>query len=182
MLRLLTPDVRVRNVTELTLERLRAWELTALLLDVDCTLKRYRSEECTPEALVWLAALAEGGIGVCLLSNGLEERIGHFAAGLHVSYVARAMKPLPTGCRRAAPGNAFSAGAHGHGGRPAFRRRVGRALAGLTTILVEPLDPAEEPWFTRLKRPPERWLLKHMPIANLKFQMSNLKSEIPESR
>ena len=27
-------------------------------------------------------------------------------------------------------------------------------LAGLTTFLVEPIHPEEEPWFTRLKRGP----------------------------
>jgi predicted HAD superfamily phosphohydrolase YqeG len=33
-------------------------------------------------------------------------------------------------------------------------------LAGLKTILVEPIHPEEEPWYTRLKRPPERWVLR----------------------
>jgi predicted HAD superfamily phosphohydrolase YqeG len=33
-------------------------------------------------------------------------------------------------------------------------------FAGIRTILVTPIHPEEEPWFTQLKRGPERWLLK----------------------
>ena len=33
-------------------------------------------------------------------------------------------------------------------------------LAGIKCILVRPIHPEEEPWFTRIKRPPERLWLK----------------------
>ena len=32
-------------------------------------------------------------------------------------------------------------------------------LARVRTILVRAIHPEEEPWFTRLKRGPERWIL-----------------------
>ena len=35
-------------------------------------------------------------------------------------------------------------------------------LAGLTAILVRPIHPEEEHWFTRIKRPPEKLLLRWM--------------------
>jgi predicted HAD superfamily phosphohydrolase YqeG len=35
-------------------------------------------------------------------------------------------------------------------------------LAGLASILVRPIHPEEEPWFTRLKRPLERVLLRRL--------------------
>ena len=34
-------------------------------------------------------------------------------------------------------------------------------LAGLTTILVRPIQPNEEPWFARMKRPLERVVMKY---------------------
>ena len=35
-------------------------------------------------------------------------------------------------------------------------------LAGIRSILVEPIHPEEEPWYTRLKRLPERIVLARM--------------------
>ena len=35
-------------------------------------------------------------------------------------------------------------------------------MAGIRSILVEPIHPEEEPWFTLVKRRPERWLLRRM--------------------
>ena len=36
-------------------------------------------------------------------------------------------------------------------------------LAGIRSILVDPIHPEEEPWFTRLKRLPERFVLRRLP-------------------
>ena len=44
-------------------------------------------------------------------------------------------------------------------------------LAGLKTILVDPIHPEEEPWFTRLKRPPERWVLRRTAVPVLPPQL-----------
>ena len=58
MLRWLTPDYRVAKVEALSLDLLRQWGIDALLLDADCTLKRYRATEVTPEVAAWLGANA----------------------------------------------------------------------------------------------------------------------------
>ena len=79
MFRFLTPHHRVASVLELTPERLRSMVLQNLLLDADGTLKRYRSDECAPGVAQWLDELRQAGFGLCLVSNGLGERIGRFA-------------------------------------------------------------------------------------------------------
>ena len=58
---------------------MRGLGLESLLLDADCTLKRYRGEQCAPGVAEWLDALRQAGFGLCLVSNGLGERIGRFA-------------------------------------------------------------------------------------------------------
>jgi uncharacterized protein len=160
MFRFLLPHVRVARVEELTLERLRNMGIEALLLDADCTLKRYRDEECTPEVAAWLAGLRAGGVGLCLVSNGLGERIRRFADRLGLPFVAKALKPLPLGCRRAVRAHGFQSARTAMVGDQLFADVLAGRLAGLTTILVEPIHPEEEPWFTRLKRGPERFLLR----------------------
>jgi HAD superfamily phosphatase (TIGR01668 family) len=162
MFRFLTPHLCVATVLELTPKRLRGIGLQNLLLDADGTLKRYRSQECAPGVGQWLDTLRQAGFGLCLVSNGLGERIGRFAEVVGLPFVAKAMKPLPTGCRRALRKMGFRRESTAIVGDQVFADILAGRLAGLTTILVDPIHPEEEPWFTRLKRRPERWLLRRL--------------------
>jgi len=166
MLRWIAPHFRVKHVLELTLERLGELQLDALLLDVDCTLKRYRDREVSPEVLAWLDELRSAGIGLCLVSNGLGQRIGQLAEKLDLPFVAKAMKPLPFRLRAAVRKMDFPPTRTAMVGDQLFADVMAGRLAGLTAILVRPLHPEEEPWFTRLKRPAERLLLRWMKPTN----------------
>ncbi len=159
MLRILTPHHRIASVLELTPERLRGLGLQSLLLDADGTLKRYTSDECAPGVSEWLGTIKQAGFGLCLVSNGLGERIGRFAEKVGLPFVPKAMKPFPRGCRLAMHKMGFSPQSTAMVGDQVFADVMAGRLAGLTTFLVEPIHPEEEPWFTRLKRPLERWLL-----------------------
>jgi HAD superfamily phosphatase (TIGR01668 family) len=159
---LFAPHLRVGSVLELTLPRLRELGLETLLLDVDCTLKRYRAAEVEPAIRAWLDQLRAAGLRVCLVSNGRAGRIGRLAASLGVPYVSKACKPLPFRCKAALA-------RLGMAGRPAamvgdqvFADVMAGRLAGLLTILVAPIHPEEEPLWTRIKRPVERWLLRRL--------------------
>jgi HAD superfamily phosphatase (TIGR01668 family) len=159
MLRVLTPHYRIASVIELTPERLAGMGLRSLLLDADGTLKRYSSDDCAPGVAEWLESLRQASFGLCLVSNGLGERIGRFAENVGLPFVPKAMKPLPRGCRLAMRKMSFDARTTAIVGDQLFADVMAGRLAGLTTFLVDPIHPEEEPWFTRLKRPAERWLL-----------------------
>jgi HAD superfamily phosphatase (TIGR01668 family) len=159
MLRLLTPHIRVDNVGELTPQRLRQWGLRALLLDVDCTLTRYRRNEVAPEVAAWIEELRTAGIGLCLVSNGLGGRIRQLAERLGLPCVAKAMKPLPWGVRSAMRKLHSIPSESAIVGDQLFADVMAGRLAGIRSILVRPIHPEEEPWFTRLKRLPERLIL-----------------------
>ena len=160
MLRLLTPHLRIDSVLDLDLDRLRELGLDALLLDVDCTLKSYRSEGVSDEVRAWLDELRAAGIGLCLVSNGLGRRVGRLAEALDLPFIAKAAKPLPFGCRAAIRKLGFDRRRTAMVGDQLFADVMAARLAGLTSILVRPIRPEEEPWFTRLKRPVERLLLR----------------------
>ncbi len=163
MFRLLIPRLVVDTVLDLNGLRLREMGLDALLLDVDCTLKSYHSEGVSEEVAQWLEGLRAAGIGLCLVSNGKGRRIGQFAERLGLPYVAKACKPLPYGCRRALAKMGFDRQRTALVGDQLFADVMAANGARLTSILVRPIHPEEEPWFTRLKRPLERlffhWLL-----------------------
>ena len=145
---------------DLDLGRLRRMELDALLLDVDCTLKSYRSQAVSDEVRAWLDELRAAGVGLCLVSNGLARRVGRLAEKLDLPFVAKAAKPLPFGCQAAIRKLGCQRRRTAMVGDQLFADVIAARLAGLTSILVTPIRPEEEPWFTRLKRPAERLFLR----------------------
>ena len=159
MFRLLTPHHRIASVSELTPERLRGLGLESLLLDADGNAESLHERGVRPGVAEWLGTLKQAGFGLCLVSNGLGERIGRFAERVGLPFVPQAMKPFPRGCRQAMQKMRFRLESTAMVGDQLFADVMAGRLAGLTTFLVEPIHPEEEPWFTRLKRPPERWLL-----------------------
>jgi uncharacterized protein len=160
MFELFKPHICVKSVLEITPERLREWGIEALLLDVDCTLKRYPQSEVEPEIGRWLKEMRESGIPCCIVSNGLEERIRLFAEKLSLPYIARAIKPFPLGVLSGIRAIGATAPKTAIVGDQLFADILAGRLAGVRTILVEPIHPEEEPWYTRLKRKPEAWALK----------------------
>ena len=161
-LNLFTPDLRAESVLELTPQRLRELGLDVLLVDVDCTLKRYPSPEVDAAVAAWLAGLRADGFSVCLVSNGRQARIRRLAEGLGLPFIAKACKPLPFRCWRAMRRLGAPRARTAMVGDQIFADVMAGRLAGLYTILVRPMHPEEEPWWTRLKRPAERWLLNRL--------------------
>ena len=162
MSKIFRPDTCVSRVTELTAERLAAWGIESLLLDADCTLKRYSSFDAEPDIHEWLGAMKTARIGLRLVSNGLAQRIGAFADRLEIPFTAKALKPLPFGVRRAIRQSGFDLKKTAMVGDQLFADILAGNLAGLFTVYVEPIHPEEEHWFTRIKRPPERFLLRRI--------------------
>ncbi len=159
MLSLVTPHLRLSSVLDLNIEHLRRLGLDGLLLDLDCTLKDHGREEFRPDVLAWVESLRLNSIRLCLVSNGTTVRIEKMARKLSIPFVSRACKPFPFGCRMALRKLEIDAGRAALIGDQLFADVLAGRLAGLFTILVSPTSPVE-PWFTRLKRPVERRVLR----------------------
>jgi HAD superfamily phosphatase (TIGR01668 family) len=162
----LTPHLRLNRVLELEVAHLRSLGLDGLLLDIDCTLKDFVAPEIGPEVVAWLDKLRGAGVRLCLVSNGKARRIEPIARKLDLPFVAKAIKPLPGGCHRALKMLGLQPGQAAMMGDQLFADILAGRLAGLFTILVKPTSLIE-PWFTRLKRPPERLALRWMHIPTL---------------
>ena len=160
MFRIFQPHLRIESVTELTPSRLEELGLRSLLLDVDCTLKYYRSEELPQNIVRWRDSMRAANIGLCLVSNGRAHRISRFAESVGIPFVAPAMKPLPFGCNTAIKIMGFDKKTTAMVGDQVFADLLAGKFAGLFTILVTPLSPEQEPWFARIKRPFEKLVLR----------------------
>lgn len=159
MLRFVRPDMFLDSVLELDAASLRELGLDHLLLDMDCTLKDYHAPEISAEVRDWAAALQAENITLCILSNGRPQRIGRLADTLGVPFVAKAYKPFPFRCRQALGRLGFDRNRTAVIGDQLFADVLAGRLAGLFTILVRPTSLLE-PWFTRVKRPAERVVLR----------------------
>ncbi len=159
MFRWFAPNLHLPSILDLTPARLRSLGIEGLLLDVDCTLKDYYARTIPVETVNWVERIRAAGIRLCILSNGRGRRIGPLAEGLGIPFVPRALKPLPFGCGRAARRLALPRERIAVVGDQVFADVLAGRLAGLFTILVTPTT-REEPWFTRIKRPFERLVLR----------------------
>jgi HAD superfamily phosphatase (TIGR01668 family) len=159
MLNLLRPHLFLTSVLELGASHLQSLGVEGLLLDLDGTLKDYRAEAIPEPVRQWVGRLRAQGIRLCLVSNGKTRRIERFAQVLEAPFIAKAFKPLPLGCRRALKLLGLDRRRAAIVGDQVFADVLAGRLAGLWTILVPPTN-SDEPWFTRLKRPFERQVLR----------------------
>ena len=161
MLTVVTPHLLLESVLELEPSRLRSLSVRGLLLDVDCTLKDHDAPAFPEAVTAWVRGLKADGVRLCLFSNGRARRIEGLARTLDVPFVARALKPLPFACRAGLGHLGVPASEAALVGDQLFADVMAGRLAGLFTILVRPTSP-REPWFTRLKRPLERRVLRRL--------------------
>ena len=164
------PQYKVNVVNELTPAVLRTINVQHILLDVDCTLKRYDTDLLEDWVLEWLESLKIAGVDVCLLSNGKKSRIGKIAEHYDLEYEAMAMKPLPCGCWRVMKRSGWDRETTAIVGDQLMADMAAGNLAGITTIHVTPIHPESEPIFTRIKRPLERLVFRFAMVHRETFE------------
>ena len=157
------PRERLRATLEISPEWLRSRGLRGLVVDIDNTLVPFGFEGDLPELVAWAAALRDAGIPVRILSNAAPDRIERWSRKLGVPAVGlfggTAGKPWPGGFRRAALEMHLPPEAVAMVGDQVFTDVLGGNLAGLYTILVQPLVDNDLP-HTRVVRHLERFVLE----------------------
>lgn len=95
------PSIRLKKVTDITLNMLKDMKIDTILLDVDNTLACHGSQEPFEGTIEWSHKLAASGIDIVICSNNNEERVAPFAKLYNLPYVSMSMKPLPIGFNKA---------------------------------------------------------------------------------
>ena len=154
-MRLLKADYKFRRVYELDAKWLAENNITALILDVDNTLTEHGSQCVEDQVMDWLAEMRRLGVKLIVVSNNRNRRVKPFAEKLGLEYIANGMKPSTSGIRRAMA--QINSGRENTAmvGDQIFTDVLGGNLAGLCTVLLEPIS-FEHGRFMRLKRRLER--------------------------
>ena len=98
---LLTPNMQVNKITDITIQILKENNIQAMILDVDNTLIDLDREPL--EGLKeWVEEMKQNGIKFCIASNSLKrEKIEKIAKMLDIPYVHFSVKPTKIGLKKA---------------------------------------------------------------------------------
>ncbi len=159
---LLTPDIIVAHVRDVTVEMLRARRIRAVICDLDNTLVPWRSDDIAREITGWLLGLRAEGIGVCIASNTRHtSRLERLAAQMGIFHVpGNAAKPRRRGLRIALSLLGVPPSDTAMVGDQLFTDILAGNRLGLTTILVNPLTPREFIGTKIISRTAERIVLR----------------------
>ena len=153
------PTVYRRRITDLTADDLRALGAQGILLDIDNTLTTHDNPVLDEHVRAWLDTVRQAGFSLTVVSNNRDERVRPFAEAIGLAYQARAAKPLPRGYRAAARAMGLSPRQCVAVGDQIFTDILGANLAGMRSVLLEPIELEVEQKFIVFKRRFERVLL-----------------------
>ena len=153
------PTALRERAMDITPEFLNSSGVRAILLDVDNTLTRYKSQELDPAVAAWLQRMQQQGIALTVVSNGLPRRVRPFAQKIGLRCIAFACKPSPVGYLRGARRLGLPRRQCAIVGDQMFTDVVGANLCGMRSIMLDPIELEQGKPTIQLKRKCERWML-----------------------
>jgi HAD superfamily phosphatase (TIGR01668 family) len=157
----LCPDAYVSSIFEINLKALKAKGFKGIIIDLDNTLVKPRSQEVSEEVISWIKAMGELGYKRCLLSNSLPKRVQAFSSKFGIPCISRAAKPRKKVFLRALSELGTKSAETAVIGDQLFTDILGGKRSELFTILVSPLDK-KELLTTALMRYPEKMILNFL--------------------
>lgn len=155
------PDIKFKSIKDITSDFLKEKGIAYVLLDIDNTLVSYTSPIADDNARAFLSSLAENGIKYAFVSNNHKARVAMFAEEFGAVYVNDAAKPLLFGIKRAMRKIGAIKSQTALVGDQVFTDIYAGKRAGLLTIMVDPIEAKETPFFA-VKRYFEKIVLKDM--------------------
>ena len=140
---ILYPDAYFASAYQIDFDSLYQKGCRGVIFDIDNTLVPHGAP-ADERALALFTHLKELGICCVLLSNNKEPRVKMFAEKAGVRYIFKAKKPMPKNYRQALALMQTDCNSTVFVGDQIFTDIAGAKLAGIHSILVEPMDPKEE--------------------------------------
>ena len=162
---LLRPNIKLDKITDISVDILKKYNITALILDVDNTLSTHHGQVLTDGLEEWLKNMRENNIKLTVLSNSTKKRLDPFAKKIGLDYISLGLKPLPFGYLRALKALGTKRKNTAIVGDQIFTDTLGGNLVGLNTVLLTPIKPETSLRFRFIRRI-EKFLIKHLEITN----------------
>lgn len=154
---LFKPNVKINRVTDITPDFLNGLKISALILDIDNTLSTHHGEQLIPGLEDWLYTMKTNNIKLIILSNSKETRVKPFAEKIGLPYIAMGLKPLPFKFFKAFGYLNVKRKNIALVGDQLFTDSLGAHLAGIKSIISDPVLPENIPSF-KFKRHLEKIL------------------------
>lgn len=167
---MLVPNFIFSSIFEITPQFLERQGITALVLDVDNTLRLHGEKDPFEGILDWCVLMKESGIKLTISSNNFKKSVSKFAEKLDLDYVAMSCKPFPLGLSRAVKKFGISKKKIAIVGDQIFTDVIGGNIEGVMTILVNPLKQ-EKGFLWTLKRHVEK------PFINRYYKKNKTKKD-----
>lgn len=162
MLNQLIPRLHVNSIYTIDLQDLWNKGYRGIITDLDNTLVGAKSPLATPELVDWLKVVAQLGFQVVIVSNNRHTRVSKFAEPLSLPFIYRAKKPTSASFRKALQMMKLPPQQTVVIGDQMLTDVLGGNRMGLYTILVTPISPIDEGFFTKVNRRIEKVALTMM--------------------
>lgn len=153
------PDIYVKSVYELPLEKLKEKGIKGLVFDIDNTVAPFDIAEPESDLIELFLFLRKQGFRLCILSNNNKTRVRLFAKNLKTLAVHKAGKPGVRKLKLALEKLELSAENTAMVGDQIFTDMWCGHRAGLTCILTAPICNRDQ-LVTKVKRGLEKQVLK----------------------
>ena len=136
----LLPTIITDALTDITPDILEERGIRLLMLDFDNTIVPYTTSVPEPLMEQWLLDMKQTDIEVCVVSNSKRDRVKLFCEAYGLPCITHAKKPFSKGICECLNRFGLSASVCALVGDQIFTDTLGANCAGLTSILVKPIN------------------------------------------
>ncbi len=136
----LLPRLITDELTDLSVEILKARNIQLLMMDFDNTIVPYTTDIPTEAMAAWLRAMADSDIQLCVVSNSKRSRVKIFCESYGIDCITHAKKPFTKGIRECLAKYGIPAENAALVGDQIFTDTFGANNAGVMPILVRAID------------------------------------------
>ena len=136
----LLPRLITDELTDLTAEILKKYNIRLLMLDFDNTIVPYTTDVPTGKMSAWLRDMNQSDIQLCVVSNSHNDRVKIFCEKYGIDCITHAKKPFTKGIKECLAKYGIPASEAALVGDQIFTDTFGANNAGITPILVRAID------------------------------------------
>ncbi|MCK5128860.1 MAG: HAD family hydrolase [Clostridiales bacterium] len=134
---------RYKKLIDITIQSLIDAQVQCVMLDIDSTLLKWRTQRVQENELTWCSAVQDAGITITLVSNATKSRAEKIALQIDSEFISPAYKPWPFGLLKAARMCAVKKENCIMIGDQILTDRFAAFFAGIRFVLLEPISNVE---------------------------------------